>query len=138
MNKRKVYTLFLDTGTDTWLWMKDANDEAIYIGEAVGVYRHWFGKHKISNQLEHDATTWLLEFEKANLYNMENAQNFNWTNFHTRGLALAKRLKRELGDEADVRYIKASEDPSYNRKEMFEVTKESTVLATRKLSARID
>jgi len=122
VSKRKVYTLFLDTGTDTWLWMKEANDETTYIGQAVGVYRDWFGEHVISTELEQEATTWLLEFERANLYNVENAQNFNWADFHTRGLALAKRLKRELGDEADVRYIKASEDPSYSREEGFEIT----------------
>jgi hypothetical protein len=46
---------------------------------------------------------------------------FNWSAFHRQGMALAKRLKQELGDRARVVYAKPVEDPDYKTEEQVEI-----------------
>ncbi|NOU24095.1 MAG: hypothetical protein HOO90_01010 [Methylotenera sp.] len=128
-----MYTISLDTGTDTWAWMKDANDESRYLGSAVGESDGWYGQHEISHELMQNASMWLLGFLRSKLDDEANVDGFDWDSLHRYGIELAKRLKAEIGETADVRYVKASKDPSYNREEGFEITYEGVVLPISRL-----
>lgn len=132
-NSKIVYTFFLDTGTEAWAYMKSADDESMYLGEVVGEYREWRGQHAISIEFAQEAASWLLEFERSELYNHENAAKFNWEDFHRRGFSLAKRFKLEVGNLAKVIYVKPSEDPLYNRVEGFEITNDGAMVPIRRL-----
>lgn len=52
---------------------------------------------------------WVMLFE--NCYEL---RPFSWDSFHRQRMALAKRLKAEIGDRAMVLYVKPHEDPSHN------------------------
>ena len=110
-NLKKVYTVFLDSGTDTWAWIKNAEDETMYVGGMAGCYKDWGGEHEISKRLLDEAEQWLLIFERAGLYSEDNVLAFDWESLHKKGFEIAIKLKQELGDKAVVRYVKPTEDP---------------------------
>ena len=130
---KKVYTVFLDVGTDTWAWMKDAEDETMYVGSMVGCYKDWGGEHEISKKLLDEAEKWLLTYERSGLYGEDNALAFDWESFHKKGFEIAVKLKQELGDNAAVRYVKPTEDPAYVRDERFEVLDDGTIQSMKRL-----
>lgn len=128
-----VYTIWLDSGADVWAWIKDANDETMYVGSTAGDSYDWHGEHAIPIELMRDFNGWGREFECSKLDQEDNAAKFNWQDFNGRGLALASRLKTALGEKASVRYVKPSEDPSYIREEGLEIAADGTALPIRRL-----
>ena len=69
------------------------------------------GKHEISKKLLDEAEQWLLIFERAGLYSIDNVLAFDWESLQKKGFEIAIKLKQELGDKAVVRYVKPTEDP---------------------------
>ncbi len=55
----------------------------------------------------------------------------DWKRFHDQGIALARRLKAELGDQVRVVYDTPVEDPSYRTYRGFDVRTE--ILASGRL-----
>lgn len=92
------------------------------IGDSVG----WFGDQPISEDLEHAFIKWQGEFESYALVETDspaggNYSRFNWPLFHERGIALAIRLKAELGESAVVIYETPYEDESQVVRERTEI-----------------
>lgn len=105
-----TYTIMPDFGNAAYGWVITPGEIRRGVGGNMADYTGWCGDHSISKQLEHDFAEWSLEFEK-NVDVYGNAPDFDWENYHKRGLALARKLKSELGSEIRVRYVKPCEDP---------------------------
>jgi hypothetical protein len=116
-----AYTIMPDFGMAPWAWVKDASDETTDIGGNIADGYGWYGKHPIPQELLSDFIVWANEFDGAPLYVSEVAEKFDWSTFHIRGLALATRLKAELGEVARVYYVKPCEDPRHEDDEIVEI-----------------
>lgn len=64
--KKLVYTVFYDTGD--WAWVKDADDETMYVGTSVTLGSEWGGEHPISQSFLEYTKTWLMSFGKFSNY----------------------------------------------------------------------
>ena len=105
-----TYTIMPDFGNAAYAWVRGPGEIRCGVGGNMADYTGWYGDHLISKLLESDLAEWALEFEKnVNVYG--NDLCFDWESYHIRGLALARRLKAELGPEVKVRYVKPCEDP---------------------------
>lgn len=78
------------------------------------------------------AKTWLISFGKIS-YCSEDNDKFDWESAHQQGIEVARRLKIELGGQADVRYVRPTEDPGYNREEGYELLIDGSVFPIRRL-----
>ncbi|MBA4418538.1 MAG: hypothetical protein C0392_11620 [Syntrophus sp. (in: bacteria)] len=127
---RLILTIMPDYGNAAYAWIRrEGSSDDSYMGKAVGsngsLYDKYVGgsmvdetgfycdKLSISKELQEDFEDWAIRFE---LY--ADFRRFNWERFHERGLILAKRLKKEIGDRAILRYMKPSEDPNWKADEM--------------------
>jgi hypothetical protein len=54
--------------------------------------------------------------------------NFDWVDYHRRGISLSHQLKEELGERVVVIYEKAFEDPRHHDAERREILADGTVL----------
>lgn len=97
--KRQVYTVFFDTGE--WLWVKDADDETMYVGACVSFGDGWYGKHLASKEFLDFTEAWLASFALVEIDD-RNIDTFDWATAHQQGLEVARRFKAELVDKADV------------------------------------
>jgi len=59
-----------------------------------------------SVSLDKSFADWVISFER----NYE-AKDFDWSAFHSQGIALANRLKGEVGDRFKISYRPPYEDP---------------------------
>jgi hypothetical protein len=64
-------------------------------------------------------------------YIVKPAPILNWPDFHTRGLALAKQLKQEIGSKFRVIYEKSLTDPARQDGQRFEVFDCGSVVSLR-------
>lgn len=128
--KKLVYTVFYDTGD--WAWVKDADDETMYVGGCVTWGAECGGEHPVSQFFLDFAKKWLISLRNIS-YCSEDNDKFDWESAHQQGIEVARRLKVELGGQADVRYVRPTEDPSYNREEGYEVLIDGSVLPIRRL-----
>jgi len=71
----------------------------------------------VSAALEAAFSEWAWPFESE-----YNKPDFDWTEFHRKGIVLASRLKVEVRDAYDVVYLKASEDPNHAVDERTEIS----------------
>ena len=106
----KMITIMPDFGMSPYAWIKDDSDKTTWVGTylADAVSGFEFSAYNVSKALEAEFAAWATVFE-----NHSDEEAFNWTEFHARGIALARRLKRELGDQVRVVYDTPVEDPSY-------------------------
>ncbi|KAB2876393.1 MAG: hypothetical protein F9K36_02735 [Burkholderiaceae bacterium] len=88
-------------------------DGADTLGPNHADHSGWGGEHAITQGLHEDFVAWQTEFERAPFNADQVIESIDWVLFHQRGLALARRLKVELGDSAAVLYVKPIEDPNY-------------------------
>lgn len=118
-----VYTVFLEAEIGDWAWVKEAGDETMYVGSCVTFGKHWEEEYPISDLLIDMVDAWIKSVRPA----IESDLSINWDAFNTQGLAIAKQLKVELGDDVAVRYVKAGEDPTRRRDEGFDVLNDGTI-----------
>jgi hypothetical protein len=80
------------------------------------------GNHPMSQSLWRDMADWAIEFERAPHQNDDWSLPvlLDWVRFHACGMALAKRLKAEVGS-IRVIYAKPFEDPDHERDGDFEI-----------------
>lgn len=90
----------------------------------------WGGDHPISDELQADFAAWQMEFETAPMDGDAGIVLLNWSRFHDRGMALAGRLKAELGDAARIYYEKPVEDPNQRVHERVEILADGSVVET--------
>ena len=106
-----ILTVMPDFGSGPFLWIKRDVEERGMVGNCCS-YNSACGLHPMSDALLVDFSAWVSEFERAP-YNVDEGGTvtLDWEAFHDRGLALARRLKMEVGDSAQVIYMKPVEDP---------------------------
>ncbi|MBF0548260.1 MAG: hypothetical protein HQM08_27735 [Candidatus Riflebacteria bacterium] len=109
----KTITIMADFGFGPYAWLKDASDQTDYVGLNIANRKTGMTEFHISKVLEADFGKWIDLFERNALDN----RDFDWVTFHRDGLCLAKRLKREVGNLANVLYVKPAEDPNHGVKE---------------------
>lgn len=90
----------------------------------------WGGDHPISDELQADFASWQTKFESAQIVWGVGIALLDWPGFHERGLALARRLKAELGDAARIYYEKPIEDPNRRAHERVELLADGSVVET--------
>lgn len=106
----KMITIMPDYGMGPYAWQKDDNDKTTYVGGNIADSVCGFEGtgYKVSKALEADFAKWMGLFGRYS-----DKPGFDWDNFHRQGIALARRLKAELGDQARVVYDTPVEDPSF-------------------------
>lgn len=127
--ERIVITVFLEPETGDWAWVKEAGDETMYVGRCVTFGKNCDEEYPISDLLLDMVDAWIKSVRPA----IESDLCIDWDSFNAQGLAIAKQLKVELGDEVDVRYVKAGEDRTRRREEDFEVLSDGTILPIKRL-----
>lgn len=90
----------------------------------------WGGDHPISEELQEAFADWQTEFERAPNEWEAGVALLDWPNFHERGMALARRLKAELGDAARIYYEKPVEDPNQRINERVEILAGGAIVET--------
>ncbi|EKD93692.1 MAG: hypothetical protein ACD_28C00081G0002 [uncultured bacterium] len=109
----KTITIMADFGFGPYAWLKDASDQTDYVGLNIANRKTGMTEFHISKQLEADFGKWIDNFERHAL----DSSDFDWKAFHRDGLCIAKRLKQEVGNLANVLYVKPVEDPNHGVKE---------------------
>jgi hypothetical protein len=113
MKPDKTITIMADFGFGPYAWLKDAADESDYVGMNIANLKTGMTAFDISKRLETDFAKWIDRFERDALDN----PNFPWSSFHEEGVILSRRLKEEVGDAANVEYVKPFEDPNHETDE---------------------
>lgn len=113
MKPEKTITVMADFGFGPYAWLKDALDQTDYVGLNIANRETGMTEFDISKQLELDFAEWIDRFERHALNN----SNFPWELFHQEGLLLAKRLKQEVGNFANIVYVKPTEAPDHHVEE---------------------
>lgn len=106
-----ILTVMPDFGSGPFLWIKRDVEER-GIGGNCCSDDFACGQHPMSEALLADFSGWISEFESARRH-VDDIKFLvlDWEAFHDRGVALARRLKMEVGDSAQVIYLKPMEDP---------------------------
>jgi hypothetical protein len=113
MKPNKTITIMADFGLGPYAWLKDASDESDYVGVNIANSRTGMDEFDISDRLQKEFADWIGRFERGALDNPK----FPWASFHKEGLALSRRLKKEIGEIANVVYVKPFEDPDHEQEE---------------------
>ena len=87
------------------------SDESDYVGVNIANSRTGMDEFDISDRLQKEFADWIGRFERGALDNPK----FPWASFHKEGLALSRRLKQEIGEIANVVYVKPFEDPDHEQ-----------------------
>ncbi|MFZ2958590.1 MAG: hypothetical protein WA705_17010 [Candidatus Ozemobacteraceae bacterium] len=113
MKQEKTITIMADFGFGPYAWLKDASDQTDYVGLNIANSNTGMTEFHIPKKLEVDFVRWIDHFER---YALDNP-NFDWELFHQEGFLLAKRLKQEIGNLANIVYVKPAEDPNHQVEE---------------------
>ena len=93
---------------NTCAWLNDDYDSGrlshSIADAASGLH---FTGFKVSHELEQGFANWMAPFVRSEHTNPD----FSWKEFHETGIALARRLKAEIGMQARVLYCRPWEDP---------------------------
>jgi hypothetical protein len=117
---RKVITIMADIGNGPYAWLNDPADERSGVGGNIADAVCGFGGDlPVSTDLERGFAEWVMFFEHC-----YDQPDFDWPEFHARGMALTRRLHSEIGDSFRVFYEKPFEDPSHDMDSRIEVRSE--------------
>ena len=105
----KIITIMPDFGMGPYAWLSEEDSGRGGVGgcmaDAVGGF---YGKEfNVSPELAQCFADWVIQFERG----AYNNPDFPWKEFHVEGIALARRLKAEIGTQARVLYCRPMEDP---------------------------
>lgn len=110
-----------DNGVGEFLWYKEDDSPIPVCGANVYSLMDRNDTNPImSEKLFSEFCEWADGYCK-NIPVVGEAVEFDWEEFNNKGMALAKRLKYEWGDEIVVRYVRPPEDPVRKRLEYAEV-----------------
>ena len=112
-----------DYGMGPYAWQKPSSDQSSYVGQCIATATDGFEAEdgtKISAALEAAFNDWTGQFEQ-----FAERPDFDWEDFHLRGVNLSARLKRELGPRYRVVYHKPCEDPGREIDEYTEITSDA-------------
>jgi len=122
---KPVFTIMPDFG-GAYGWRKDTNDNRGVGGNHADT-QGWHDEIAISLSLHESLAAWQDEYECAGISSRDFA-NFDWVDYHRRGISLSKQLKKEVGEQAFVIYEKAFEDPCHHDAERREILADGTQL----------
>ena len=111
-----TYTVMADCGVGEFLWLKKENDECL-VGANVYTLmdvRYIYADDDnliMSMELLNQFAQWAKVYMAGQVDDRMDPRNIDWGEFNAEGLRLAKMLKSELGDSANVQYVKAWDDP---------------------------
>lgn len=140
-NARPILTIMADFGMGR-LWLNWIGDDSFGVGGSCCDSVGRCGSHPMSDALFEAFNAWIAEFGAApwsegslsdpgdpnSDYVIRPRMILNWPDFHTRGLALARRLKGEVGPAFRVIYEKPREDPAHRDQERREVLDDGSVV----------
>lgn len=118
MNKesRSTYTVMAGCGVGEFLWRKDTSDSSCLVGGNVfSLIDQASDQDLISAELFDAFRTWAMEYMAGQPKDWADDWNIDWSDFHAKGMRLARQLKAELGSGAIVQYVRPNEDPSEDR-----------------------
>ncbi len=121
------YTIMPDYG-GAYGWINREGTDAL--GPNHADTSGWCGDHSISDELQADFAAWQTEFEAAPMDWDAGTALLDWPRFHERGMALARRLKAELGDAVRIYYEKPVEDPNQRINERVEILAGGAIVET--------
>ena len=73
----------------------------------------------VSEGLFNKLWDWAGEFMDGEPDDWAKPWEIDWDRFNARGMVLAQMLKEELGNSADVQYVRANEDPGEDQVLLF-------------------
>jgi hypothetical protein len=116
---RTVYTVMVDYGSAAFLWSKPSlarQSVGVNVGDA-------WGAPLMSEALFDKFAAWSSEFgDDTHFYSSTwDSSNFDWVDFHARGIKLTRLLKAEVQDRCHILYEKPVEDPNCRENERVEV-----------------
>jgi hypothetical protein len=124
-----ILTVMPDFGSGPFLWINREGDYYRGVGGNCCDSVSRCDNHPMSDALFDAFSKWIAEFETAPWVGWASGGlDLNWPDFHTRGLALAKRLKIEVGAAFRVIYEKPAEDPAHHDHERREVLADGSVV----------
>ena len=112
---RFTYTVCADCGVGEFLWRKVTGDpnSGRLGGNLYSLMDLGHVPPEMPVELFQDMCDWARFYMHHRVGGVVSMRDVDWVEFNQRGLALAQRLKNELGDAADVQYVSASEDPDW-------------------------
>jgi hypothetical protein len=108
---RDIYVVMAGCGVGESLWVKRATDKCLVGNNVFSLMDSPSYQDLITTGLFNDFYAWAHEYMKHESLDVSDPWEVNWDDFNARGIALAKRLKEELGDSAGVQYVRADKDP---------------------------
>lgn len=128
MRAPATLTVMPDYGNGPFLWIQRHADQSGIGGNCCDATARC-GQHPMSEDLWCAFVDWTAEFERTSpMLDDPCWRDWDWMAFHRRGLRLAERLKREIGDSHRVVYLKPSEDPNDRIDERREVLADGSLL----------
>lgn len=112
MDLRPTIAICADYGFGAYAWLRTWQGPGGNVADSCA----WgFDSHPITLGLQAKLGAWAIAFECVPPpWNGENANRaYDWADFNRRGVALAHRLKRELGSGVRVVYEAPQEDPNH-------------------------
>ena len=92
-----VLTVMADYGNASFLWLL-ADSECCGIGKNVCDGTYWDESYPMSEGLWRKFADWAIEFDRTAFYSDDfDADYWDWTAFHNRGLMLSSWLKGSWG-----------------------------------------
>ncbi len=114
MNPLKKIVVFAEFA-GAYLWEKQADDLTTRPGGNIGDAQCGIpAEYSVSSSLEADFRKWIVKWENTvspRVEYEEIAPKSFWDEIHEEGVALARRLKAEVGDRFEVEYHPPWEDP---------------------------
>jgi hypothetical protein len=108
-----VLTVMVDYGMAPFLWLVDAPDQG-GIGGNVCDGTGFDDRCPMSEGLWRKFADWVIAFDSTRFFSVDfDTTDWDWTDFHERGVQLARWLKDEVGEKYRVVYYKPCEDPNH-------------------------
>ena len=123
---RPTIVIYADYGIGPYAWLRTWAGPGGNVADCHG----WGFEWPITLDLESAFSAWAVEFERAPAPWDGEAANraYDWAAFNRRGVALARRLKRELGTGVRVIYMAPHEDPNHEGVGSLEVRDDGSLL----------
>lgn len=107
--KKPILTVMPDFGMGPYLWLRDKAKVGVgkCVADEVWVDAQVPCIASIPKELREDFNDWTHQFEAYSDY-----KRFNWKVFNERGMKLARRLKKVVGDVVVVKYVGGYTEPN--------------------------
>jgi len=119
MPKNKtIYTVHADRNKTKFVWVKDDTPSGSPIGRTMAdkAFLHELCQ-KLPSKLADKLMNWTSSYLMTCLYAIDKDgkvrnPEIDWKQFNKDGMAIARGLKKAMGDEVVVQYLKSKLDPS--------------------------